>query len=142
MVIKLLAKQVDMNNIHLLPEKETKSIEIAMDGCLESISPENRVIFMRRYWFCDTYAEIAARYGISERKVRHQIQGIRAYMCDYLGLAWGSFGINYVDAKFIREAENVVSLREKRVFLRDFRSMLNNLMYYLLGRFLSFPRHA
>lgn len=138
----MFTEQADTYSMESLSEKETKSIANSINKGLESISLENRVIFMRRYWFCDTYAEIAARYGISERKVRRQIQGIRAYMCDYLGLAWGSFGINYVDAKFIREAENVVSLREKRVFLRDFRSMLNDLMYYLLGRFLSFPRHA
>lgn len=138
----MFTEQADTYSMESLSEKETKSIANSINKGLESISLENRVIFMRRYWFCDTYAEIAARYGISERKVRHQIQGIRAYMCDYLGLAWGSFGINYVDAKFIREAENVVSLREKRVFLRDFRSMPNDLKHYLLGRFLSFPRHA
>lgn len=138
----MFTEQADTYSMESLSEKETKSISNSINKGLESISLENRVIFMRRYWFCDTYAEIAARYGISERKVRRQIQGIRAYMCDYLGLAWGSFGINYVDAKFIREAENVVSLKEKRVFLRDFRSMPNDLMNYLLGRFLSFPRHA
>lgn len=138
----MLTKHVEIKSIDSLPEEEAKSLETTLDGFLENTTLEKRVIFVRRYWFCDTYAEIAARYGISERKVRHQIQGIRAYMCDYLGLAWGSFGINYVDAKFIREAENVVSLREKRVFLRDFRPMPNDLRNYLLGRFLSFPRHA
>lgn len=106
MVIKMITKQVDMNNIHLLPEKKTKSMETAMDGCLESISPENRVIFMRRYWFCDTYAEIAAHYGISERKVKRLLQDTRKMMCIYLNRPWGSFGINEVDIKFIREAES------------------------------------
>ena len=110
MVIKLLTKQVDMNNVHLLPEKETKSIETAMDGCLESISPENRVIFMRRYWFCDTYAEIAARYGISERKVKRHLRQTRHQMSTYLGQPWGFYGINLVNVKYVREAEKVIIL--------------------------------
>lgn len=138
----MLTEQVDTYSMESLSEKETASIANSINKGLESISLENRVIFMRRYWFCDTYAEIAVRYGISERKVRRQIQGIRDYMCDYLGRTWGSFGINYVDVKFIREAENVVSFREQRIILRDCRSMLNDLMNYLLGRFLSLPRHA
>lgn len=113
-----------------------------MDKFLESISLANRVIFLRRYWFCETYAEIASHYGIKERKVKRIVLDTRKQMCAYLEKPWGTFGINKVDNKFLREAENVVSLREKRVFLRDFRSMPNDLKHYLLGRFLSFPRHA
>lgn len=77
-----------------------------IDGFLESISLVNRVIFIRRYWFCDTHAEIAAHYGISERKVKRLLQDIREMLCCYLNRPWGSFGVNEVDIKFIREAES------------------------------------
>lgn len=141
-VIKLLTEQVDTYSMELLSEKETTSIANAINRFLESISLENRIIFIRRYCFCDTHAEIAARYGISERKVRRQIQGIRDHMCEYLGQAWGSFGINHVDIKFLREAEEVTSLRERKIFLCEYRSTISDVINYLLGRFLSFPEHA
>lgn len=114
----------------------------SLNDYLTCISLEQRVIFIRHYWFCDTYAEIAARYEISERKVKRQIQETREQMCDYLGRTWGSFGINHVDIKFIREAEEVISVRERKIFLCEYRSTISDVINYLLGRFLSFPEHA
>lgn len=138
----MLVKHVEINSIDSLPKKEVKSLESALEEFLESITLEKRVIFLRRYWFCDTYAEIASRYGISERKVKHCIQETRENMYDYLGRAWGSFGINYVVARFIREAESVISLKSQNMFLCECRSMLNDLVNHLFVRFLSFPKHA
>ena len=51
---------------------------------LKSISPESRLIFMRRYWFCDSIAEIAKRYGISESKVKMRLQRTRNQLAQYL----------------------------------------------------------
>ena len=51
---------------------------------LESISQESRVIFLRRYWFCDTIAEIAERYGISESKVKMRLLRTRNQLADFL----------------------------------------------------------
>ena len=95
-----------MNGKHLLLNQEIVAIANTMDMFLESIPLEDRVIFIRRYWFCDTHAEIAARYGISERKVKRLLQDTREMMCIYLNRSWGSFGINEVDFKYIREAES------------------------------------
>lgn len=66
----MLTEQADTYSMELLSETETTSIANAINRFLESISLENRIIFLRRYWSCDTYAEIAVRYGISERKVK------------------------------------------------------------------------
>lgn len=107
-------EQADKYSMELLSEKEITSIANAINRFLESIPLEKRVIFIRRYWSCDTYAEIAARYGTSERKVKLQIQETREQMCNYLHRTWGSFGINKIDVKFIREAEASVSLKEDR----------------------------
>ena len=65
-------------------EVAAKEIGRAMNAFLESISQESRVIFLRRYWFCDTIAEIAGRYGISESKVKMRLMRTRAQLADYL----------------------------------------------------------
>ncbi len=44
---------------------------------LESISLENRLIFLRRYWYADSIQEIAARYRISQSKVKTQLHRTR-----------------------------------------------------------------
>lgn len=65
-------------------EVTSKEIGRAMNQFLESISQESRVIFMRRYWFCDTIAEIAQRYGISESKVKMRLHRTRTQLKEYL----------------------------------------------------------
>ena len=65
-------------------EVNAKEIGRAMNAFLENLSQESRVIFLRRYWFCDTIAEIAGRYGISESKVKMRLHRTRAQLADFL----------------------------------------------------------
>lgn len=65
-------------------EADGKEIGRAMNAFLESISQESRVIFLRRYWFCDTIAEIAERYGISESKVKMRLLRTRNQLAEFL----------------------------------------------------------
>ena len=44
---------------------------------LEGLPRESRLIFLRRYWYVDTVAEIAARYGMTESKVKMQLSRTR-----------------------------------------------------------------
>ena len=44
---------------------------------LDSLSSENRLIFLRRYWYADSVREIAERYQISESKVTTQLHRTR-----------------------------------------------------------------
>lgn len=44
---------------------------------LDSLPVENRVIFLRRYWFLDSYLEIARRVGLSEKAVSVRLVRIR-----------------------------------------------------------------
>lgn len=57
-----------------LPAKEREEDEDAlaelMNAFLEKLDKEKRVLFIRRYWFGETSAEIAKQYGYSETKVR------------------------------------------------------------------------
>jgi RNA polymerase sigma-70 factor (ECF subfamily) len=51
---------------------------------LESLSCENRVIFLRRYWYMDTIGEIAQRYGMTQSKVKTQLHRTRAKLHGFL----------------------------------------------------------
>ena len=65
-------------------EVNAKEIGRAMNVFLDNLSQESRVIFLRRYWFCDTIAEIAERYGISESKVKMRLLRTRNQLADFL----------------------------------------------------------
>ena len=56
----------------------------AIETFLETLTTENRVIFMRRYWFADTYAQIADRAGISEKNVSVRLARTRKQLRNYL----------------------------------------------------------
>jgi len=65
-------------------EVAAKEIGRAMNAFLGNLNQESRVIFLRRYWFCDTVAEIAERYGISESKVKMRLHRTRTQLADFL----------------------------------------------------------
>lgn len=56
---------------------EGEEIGQLLNVYLESISLENRLIFLRRYWYADSIQEIAARYRISQSKVKTQLHRTR-----------------------------------------------------------------
>lgn len=55
-----------------------------IEGFLDTLSAENRVIFLRRYWFSDPYGEIARRMGVSEKNVSVRLTRLRRQLKDYL----------------------------------------------------------
>ena len=70
-----------------------RSIERSLEGeelgellnaFLESISLENRRIFLRRYWFSDSVQEISDRYHISQSKVKTQLHRTRKKLKEFL----------------------------------------------------------
>lgn len=65
-------------------EAESREIGRIITQFLESVPQESRLIFMRRYWFCDSIAEIAQRYGISESKVKMRLHRTRNQLAEYL----------------------------------------------------------
>ena len=65
-------------------EIEARELVRIIESFLDTLSEENCVIFMRRYWFSDTYAEIAKRVGLSEKNVSVRLTRIRKQMKDYL----------------------------------------------------------
>lgn len=65
-------------------ELEDREIGRVMDAFLESLPQETRLIFLRRYWHADTITEIAARYAITESKVKMQLSRTRTKLQYYL----------------------------------------------------------
>lgn len=61
-----------------------KEIGNLLDCFLTEISRENRMIFLRRYWYADSVQQIAERYGITQSNVKirlHRTRGkLRAFL--------------------------------------------------------------
>ena len=62
---------------------EEQELVRLIEDFLETLSPENRIILMRRYWFSDSYGEIAARAGLSEKNVSVRLSCIRKQLRHY-----------------------------------------------------------
>lgn len=56
----------------------------ALNGFLETLGEEKRMIFLRRYWYLDPVAEIAKRVSVSESKVKTTLHRLRNQLRDYL----------------------------------------------------------
>ena len=63
---------------------EAEELGEILNRFLGSLSSENRVIFLRRYWYLDSVAEIARRYGFSESKVKTQLHRTRSKLHAFL----------------------------------------------------------
>ena len=65
-------------------ELERRELGRLLDTFLKSQTPENRMVFIRRYWYFDSLAEIAVRYGISEAAVQKRIARTKAKLAAFL----------------------------------------------------------
>lgn len=70
---------------HSLEKKlEGEELGKVLNRFLESLSQENRMIFMRRYWYCDSVRQIAGRFNISQSKVKTQLHRTRNKLKQFL----------------------------------------------------------
>ena len=65
-------------------EVEARELARIIESFLDTLTAKERVIFMRRYAYMDTYADIAKRVGISEKNVSVRLTLIRQKMKQYL----------------------------------------------------------
>ena len=65
-------------------EIEARELARIIEEFLDTLTVENRVIFMRRYWFADSYKDIAELVGISEKNISVWLTRIREKMKQYL----------------------------------------------------------
>ena len=65
-------------------EIEARELARIIGEFLDTLTLENRVIFMRRYWFADSYKDIAEFVGLSEKNISVRLTRIREKMKQYL----------------------------------------------------------
>ena len=65
-------------------EIEARELARIMESFLDTLTVENRVIFMRRYWFSDSCKDIAEFVGLTEKNISVRLTRIRQKMKSYL----------------------------------------------------------
>lgn len=65
-------------------EIEARELARIIEDFLETMTAENRVIFMLRYAYSDTYADIAKKVGLTEKNVSVRLSRIRQKMKQYM----------------------------------------------------------
>ena len=65
-------------------EIEARELARIMEAFLDTLTLENRVIFMRRYWFSDSCRDIAGLMGLTEKNISVRLTRIREKMKKYL----------------------------------------------------------
>ena len=65
-------------------EIEARELARIIGEFLDTLPLENRVIFMRRYWFSDSCKDIAEFVGLSEKNITVRLTRIRQKMKSYL----------------------------------------------------------
>ena len=63
---------------------QARELGRAIDAFLDTVTKENRVIFLRRHWFGDSVKEISAIMGISEAAVSVRLHRTRDQLKSYL----------------------------------------------------------
>ena len=65
-------------------EIEARELARIIENFLDTLTAENRVIFMRRYWFADSYKDIAEFVGLTEKNISVRLTRIRGKMKKFL----------------------------------------------------------
>lgn len=65
-------------------EHSDEALGALLNRFLHAQKPESRAIFLRRYWYADSVKDIAARFGVSESKVKASLHRTRKKLKDYL----------------------------------------------------------
>lgn len=63
---------------------DAKELGLAIDRFLDTQTKQNRVLFVRRYWFGDSVGELARRYGMNAGTVSTRLSRTRSALKDYL----------------------------------------------------------
>ncbi len=63
---------------------DEQALREAINGFLRTLDEEKRNLFLRRYWFLDSIAEISGRFGISQSKVKTTLFRCRTGLRKYL----------------------------------------------------------
>jgi len=67
-------------------ELEEAILEEAIDSFLIAIKLEDRLLFMRRYWYADSIEELAMRFNMGESKIKTNLFRTRNKLKKYLAM--------------------------------------------------------
>ncbi len=73
-----------LSGITLEEELDARLLGQAIDRYLDTLSPDSRALFLRRYWFGDSIKELASHFAISQNAVTVRLSRIRSGLRDYL----------------------------------------------------------
>ena len=65
-------------------DMENKALGLAINDFLRTLSKESRVLFVSRYYFCDSLKDSAKHLGMSEAKAKSSLFRTRQKLRDYL----------------------------------------------------------
>ena len=65
-------------------EMENKEITRALEGWLDTLSREERAIFLRRYWYGAAVADLAAAWGCTPNRMSQRLLKLRTSLRRYL----------------------------------------------------------
>lgn len=63
---------------------DARELGQAIDRFLDTVSKENRILFLRRYWFGDSVKHLAKATALSENTVSVRLSRLRRQLRDYL----------------------------------------------------------
>ena len=63
---------------------QAQALGEAIDRYIATLPKENRILFLRRYWFGDSLKDISRRIGIRENTLAVRLNRIRGDLKDYL----------------------------------------------------------
>ena len=77
-------EEVIKDNRNMEEETENKALGRAVNDFLRTLPKESRVLFVCRYYFCDSLKDAAKYVGISESKAKSTLFRVRLKLKDYL----------------------------------------------------------
>lgn len=72
------------SHVTIEAELTAKEFSAALDGFLDTLDQENRVMFVRRYWYSDSISEIAERFHMSNNYAAVRLSRTREKLKNYL----------------------------------------------------------
>lgn len=74
-----------LSNLNTLEDEHSlKILSKEIDSFLDNLTKENRVIFVRRYWFADSISDIAEKVSISEHNISARLFRLRENLKKHL----------------------------------------------------------
>jgi len=72
------------SSVNIETELAAKELTLLLDSFLDTLDKENRMMFVRRYWYSDSISNIAARFHISSNNVTVRLFRTREKLQIYL----------------------------------------------------------